>query len=622
MGLSVLVQSRDTLAYDESTHSRFVELAVRAMKLSEKAELRDGASAEFNAYLNAVKAAPENLGRLRVGFPSKIAAGTIDPVYGFNAPDEFPFSTLDFAGRCADKLRHDEARDLRLVGKSELSEFNMNVVLPEDSEGCGLRAFLTAELEEQSANERGMERALGWHAGIPDQRPDDSAAWIRPTTVGMAGLALEVTSQYWNYGMGTLAIPFIALYKLFSGEDFELDDSYELAREYNPIDTVQGAVPGVGDFRSTLFTGLWHFETLDADINGYNDIRGLWYPGGGAGGAPYPSSVDIAISSLTIATGASLNALAAQGDDRYGQFDQVKRNWAQWQAHPIGLTEFSPLHNLARYGWEQYLGSGATDAEGLGWPLHAIGDACAPQHLISTTGWGHRPFENWAAQTGEDVLFPPDEREPQLMRVVEESFEWFSLLEDNGGKVDEFIIQLAHESRDIIAAQGDWQYSDDAFSAAAFVGEAGWTHREYGRDVIGTEHEEHVRELAEQAMSAALGFLVFAANQIPATSAAEEIPCPAGEFFGPKAEVRPGNCDRRNSQPCPDITVTVGACVAPPGDVKATEPLLDSVSMTSLDGGISPDGGASCVGPGGECGGGDCCPGYFCGNGQCKFKVR
>ncbi len=70
------------------------------------------------------------------------------------------------------------------------------------------------------------------------------------------------------------------------------------------------------------------------------------------------------------------------------------------------------------------------------------------------------------------MLFPPDDREAQLERVVVESFEWFSVLEDSGGEVHEFIVQLAQQTRDKISAEGDWAYADDAYSSAAFFGEA------------------------------------------------------------------------------------------------------------------------------------------------------
>jgi hypothetical protein len=41
----------------------------------------------------------------------------------------------------------------------------------------------------------------------------------------------------------------------------------------------------------------------------------------------------------------------------------------------------------------QAIGAGA---KGVGYALHAIGDAACPQHTISAAGWGHAIYEGYA----------------------------------------------------------------------------------------------------------------------------------------------------------------------------------------------------------------------------------
>jgi hypothetical protein len=74
----------------------------------------------------------------------------------------------------------------------------------------------------------------------------------------------------------------------------------------------------------------------------------------------------------------------------------------------MGHVEFEPLDNLARFGWQSFLtalptgggssGSqgGGAGANGLGWVLHAIGDAMCPQHTIGSLGWGHALWEKYS----------------------------------------------------------------------------------------------------------------------------------------------------------------------------------------------------------------------------------
>jgi len=68
--------------------------------------------------------------------------------------------------------------------------------------------------------------------------------------------------------------------------------------------------------------------------------------------------------------------------------------------------------------------SGYSDAKGLAWPLHAIGDVCAPHHVVGTTSWGHRPFEEIVDHHEPSFIpeFDTDDAGTQLRSIVMKGF--------------------------------------------------------------------------------------------------------------------------------------------------------------------------------------------------------
>jgi hypothetical protein len=107
-----------------------------------------------------------------------------------------------------------------------------------------------------------------------------------------------------------------------------------------------------------------------------------------------------------------LNYAESTGTTRFnvtdpGDGDQAscERGRADWEFGTIGHTQFSPLDNLALYGWKRFAESEFLYDRDLGWPLHAIGDAVAPHHVAGTTGWGHRPFEDAAELHWPRIVF-------------------------------------------------------------------------------------------------------------------------------------------------------------------------------------------------------------------------
>ncbi|MBI4511202.1 MAG: hypothetical protein HY698_16335 [Deltaproteobacteria bacterium] len=263
-------------------------------------------------------------------------------------------------------------------------------------------------------------RALGiWAAGIDDE-VDDTHLWVRPTSVGYLGALKALYQKAWSKGVGLIVAAIYCAYQwIFGGDDCE-GDAKELTNELDLVSKVEGLIPGIGDVSGDPFTTIWHFINMQDDWrveNGFDDRQGLYYLHAGWYGptsdpiVPEVDPVDFGILVFLTGTGLSINHGKSNGPKRYeiesdSDFHKktIHRTKGQWQFLPLGLTVVEPLDNLAKWGWDQYR---ATTTPGrfrmLGWPLHAIGDATAPHHVIGVTGWGHRPYEDAEAQAFQRI---------------------------------------------------------------------------------------------------------------------------------------------------------------------------------------------------------------------------
>src|SRR5687768_2262778 len=401
--------ARTARAYNPDTHSRLAELAVRTMSEIDHGALPvpPGEAALFAQYLAAIQGAPDKLLLLRTGLPRRQGDGSSIE------EGRYPFG--DNHGVCA---LYDDAQDTLDLTKVEQFRIMDLRYLPVPEDSCQLIPALRGNadvdnlrfgpddrpVDASALQRRVLELTLGVHAVATDNHLHDTTLWFRPTNAGVTplGIGVEASSRIWNAGVGTLLLPFVCVYNAVFGDGCDFDDSYDLARQYNPVDYIQGWIPGIGNIQESDYTTLWHFLHVDDPFPEYNDVRGMRHER--AGPSMVPGAVDVVITAATFASGLSLKARSSNGTTQYGQYDRVHRTWQQWQAHPIGVTEFSPIQHLARYGWERFLDGGAVNSGHLAWPLHALGDAAAPHHLVGTTGWGHRPFEDLVDHDQEDFL--------------------------------------------------------------------------------------------------------------------------------------------------------------------------------------------------------------------------
>ena len=441
---------------------------------------------------------------------------------------------------------------------------------------------------------------LGWHAQSIDDHLDDSVVWFRPTNAWYWGLIKEGLSLIWEYGLGTVLLPFACAYEAVFGDGCDLDDSYEFARENNAVDYIEGWIPGVGSTRSDTYTGLWHFVHVDAGVNRFNDKRGMWYVGAGP---DYPGAMDVAILAAADVSGLSLNAYRSLGDDFYGRYDSISRGIPAWQAHTIGHLEWSPVDNLARYGWDKFVITGYSDAKGLAWPLHAIGDVCAPHHVVGTSSWGHRPFEEIVEHYESSFIprFDTEDARIQLRSIVMKGFSWWRQFRQ-GEDMEALVEALAQQTRDKVAAEGDWAYQDWASVVWQTYNAAGTSNRAAEAQYDTSGHLDDIRDLLEDAAGASLAVLTVAASKA-ATNSQGDIKCPTGTEF----QLDPAHYDN----PTP-----YGRCSAPPPPPAPPTNLADAGVGVVGDVGL----GASTCDAGSPCSNDSTCPASapYCWGGCCN----
>jgi hypothetical protein len=529
-------------AYNFTTHSRMTELAVRTMSLEDPGTPPSPADAAlYQEFLDQLAAAPAKLAILKSGLPTSRPNASLNPV-GDDGSESYPFPQK-VPKTCPIRDNPDpnkqEHLDLNKAGQIPIHE--LHYFPQRNASPCGL-VPATDNDDGQPENLRVLELVLGWHAGSVDDNFDDTVLWHRPANAAQFGLISEAASLVFELALGSVALPYVCIYEAVFGDGCDIDDSFELARSINVVDYLQGWIPGVGDVRGLLFNGIWHFIDTDAIVNRFNTPRGTWLPEAGpvVFGVPKgPGAVDVAIIAATELSGLSLNAGLADGDNQYGQFDNVHRGAPLWQAHSFGLLEWSSLNNLAKYGWTRYKEQRGTDASGLAWPLHALGDAVQPHHIVGTTAYGHQAYEDFVGHNESLFFRDGPEQTTELAHIRTIAFQHWKLF-SNGAHddidIDALVRTVAVETRLVIGSRGEWIWRDEASTLAATSKlpgglEAGARAAELEYEVlIRPFFTDDVRLLLENGAGAILAVLLVAAQQAQVPDRGN-IDCPAGTHF-------------------------------------------------------------------------------------------
>jgi hypothetical protein len=378
-------------AYNWKTHVRMVEVAAQLMTPNSTytaGAAPSGVNAtQWQNYITAINNAYTKLGVLQSALPN---AGTENAtVCNYNAADNM--SDIP-------NVRIEDMTFLPIQGGQVIAGGSQ---VQYASGGCSELPIACS-----SDNNLRVGRILGWQGASVDDRLNDTTLWIKLTQAGGLGLADKLLSDFYQYSVGALILPFVCFADFLSGKSCSFNQAENLANETNPFELLEGAIPGLWPGTSYNYVGFWHFIDVAAGPGQFNNPRGMLYESAG----PYPlimSPIDVIIMAASDTIGWSIDAKESDGVSRYGQFDTPPvRSFPLWQAFPYGHIEFSPVSNLAAYGWQQFVAN-PTSALGLSWPLHAFGDAAEPQHVAGTTGWGHRPYEDEVDFLLDQNVLPP-----------------------------------------------------------------------------------------------------------------------------------------------------------------------------------------------------------------------
>ncbi|HWM95328.1 MAG TPA: hypothetical protein VN493_31525 [Thermoanaerobaculia bacterium] len=260
-----------------------------------------------------------------------------------------------------------------------------------------------------SADHTGV--VLGFWAHQPDDEVDDWHIYFRPTN--MVGFSLMK-----EYMEDALALPAGAIWVTLRcalecagsvltlgivGDckdciDEAIQDSKNAVHE--GLTTVDGLFPGFGDHTNVdAYTGMGHHLNVVSSSGEFDDRSGLLVESAGPNGVPDPLEILTMLAADTL--GMTVHHDPSLGPKRYeilGAQDfhpnSVDRDEDDWQFLSFPHTPFTPLDNLAHFGWQAFRANPQVGVRELGWPLHAIGDAIVPMHVAGTFGWGHRPYED------------------------------------------------------------------------------------------------------------------------------------------------------------------------------------------------------------------------------------
>jgi hypothetical protein len=268
---------------------------------------------------------------------------------------------------------------------------------------------------------------LGFWAQNVDDLLDDTHLWVRPQNALGVSQLKKAIDEAAEAGLALLLIPFVCLgsclFGVFSTCKKCVDQAKKIAKDgaqdLDPVGRWLNSIPGIGDETDGDYVTMWHFINVKPSgsfgpSNEFDDHQGLFYEEANLDGVVDP--VDLGIMILMDSTGFSFNFEKSDGIKNYqvsGANDAHQntdvRGEADWQKYAAAHIPLEPVDNLAFYGWKNFRDNPGHPTRFLGWPLHAIGDATSPMHVIATTGWGHRPYEESVARLWDQIRRLPSD---------------------------------------------------------------------------------------------------------------------------------------------------------------------------------------------------------------------
>jgi hypothetical protein len=390
---------------------------------------------------------------------------------------------------------------------------------------------------------------LGEWATGPDDYNPDLRLWVRPSSVLFESELTGLSQDAVDVGLAIIVAPVFCLADLLFGGGDCIDDAENFSHDVDPVtwidegtgllelETVGQLTVDSGDWPlkgNVSLPAMFHFASV-ANSGSFNHIPGYQASAAGIGafGGPNGWSVlDMAIVALGDLTGLTVQPEKSDGVSHYSQYADgpETRLLDDWIISPVGHAEMEPVYNLAKWGWDSFT-NGSLGAKGIGWVLHAIGDADQPHHTAGTCGYGHQPWEkfallNWQT-TFQELSLPKDYKNMQA--IVGYAFHWWKFLDDAQTSqhttqlpVRDMIRALAVETSQLPVST--WGH---AFQEANYLD----TPNPDDSDIHATFDGEsaNMLDLMERTIGASMGFLTKASDYVPTvTPGSDPCSCPVG----------------------------------------------------------------------------------------------
>ena len=388
---------------------------------------------------------------------------------------------------------------------------------------------------------------IGEWATNPDDAIHDTALWIRPTNLAFAsetlGLALDAT----DIALTIIVAPIFCIADFIFGGGDCLSDAGSFSHTVNPltlVDEGEGILEEYAEDGSltsndwplagrVALPALWHFASVakSGQFNHTPGFKGVSADIGASGGPSGWSLPDTELIVLTDLLGLTVQSEKSDGIPNYSQYaDGGFRSPGDWIDAAVGHTEFEPVNNLGHYGWDKFK-SHTYGARGLGWVLHAIGDADQPHHTAGVLGYGHSPWEkfanlSWQGNYQEDNITAAY---PHLAAEMGYAFRWWKYMDDlqtSRGTTDvpvsDLIKAIAFETFALPVTK-----FGQAFQTVNLLD----TPSPDDSDIIATygPQSQQMLDLMERTTGASLAFLAKASDFVaPVTIANDPCTCPTG----------------------------------------------------------------------------------------------
>lgn len=233
---------------------------------------------------------------------------------------------------------------------------------------------------------------------------------------------------------------------------------FAAAEDLGALDFFDNFIPLVGgDIEDDSTPGLWHFiQMKPGQSNEFDDHQGYFVDEAGPTVGEF-DAFQLFLQVLGDLGGVTVDYDHSAGPKKYQilsndghENTSPWRDEGDWEETTYGHMVFEPIDNLAYYGWDSWKAP-PHHTPFIGYVLHALGDAAAPHHVIGSTGWGHRPFEDAAEAIWPRLRFltGPNNQEGSLSELLS-----FTPQPDQ----IEFFLQKGQASAILDQAFEDWKF--------------------------------------------------------------------------------------------------------------------------------------------------------------------